>query len=687
MRTSSLDTPVKFIKGVGPVRSTLFETLGVATVADLLEYLPFRYELLPKSTPIGYVQADQIATIVGSVNSIRVRGGYRKPSITAQVIDGTGACEIRWFNSPYLRDKLAPGQIIRATGNIEQRDNRAIMVNPTFRIISQDQDPLQEDVDVHRPVYAATSGLDSSRINSAVRAALARYADHIEETLPRDLRVKRNLPTRRSAICRIHHPAGIDQVPLARRRLAYEELLHLQLSLLLQRNRAARDRNAPPISVTSKIDRRIRDRFPFDLTAGQNNAVRQIVNDLNRNQPMTRLLQGDVGTGKTAVAMYAALATVANRYQVAILAPTEILAQQTFAKFTKYLVGSSVNIRLLVGGLNRSQRDRILEDTIEGDANILVGTHALIQHDVRFHNLGLVIVDEQHRFGVSQRQQLRAKGKSPHYLLMTATPIPRTLAMTIHGDLDISIINERPPGRSSVETTLVDSSEQGRVWEFVRRRLDSGEKVYVIYPLVEESENLDLKAATVEFDRLQQTELSSYKLGLMHGRMTAPEKDEVMHRFCCQDIQVLVSTTVVEVGVDVPQATTIVIEHAERYGLSQLHQLRGRIGRGHKQSYCLLLTESRDQKTRQRLSILCATNDGFKIADADLQMRGPGEITGNRQHGLPLFRAADLAQDLDLLQAARDDALAILHSDPELQSPVHTHLKAQLLRRYPSLSQ
>ena len=669
MREHPLDTPIKFVKGVGPVRAAQFESLGVRTAGELLEHIPFRYELMPRSRPIGDVELDETATVVGTIERVRSSGGYRRASITATVVDGTGKCLVRWFNSSYLRDKLGPGLIIRLTGKVETDEKHVLFVNPTFRLIPDDEDPLSDDRDMYCPVYSGTGNLTSTHIARAVRALREKIGNGIGDFLPAELVEKRELPSRRSAISGIHAPASMDEVPRCRKRLAYDEFLLMQLAIQLRRHHARQVNDACPISTTGIIDQRIRARLPFSLTDAQDRAVKTIVTDLNSNKPMARLLQGDVGSGKTAVAIYTALTTIANRCQVGLLSPTEILAQQTYEKFCQYLQGSRVRVELLVGKLPRKDRELLLDRLARGDVDLLVGTHALIQEDVRFRNLGLVIVDEQHRFGVTQRGDLRSKGRSPHYLVMTATPIPRTLAMTVHGDLDVAVIDELPPGRQEIQTRLVASDETGQAWVFVRERLKAGEQAYVVYPLVEESETLELKAAATEVERLGNGELKGFSLGLLHGRMDGNEKKEVIDRFRSGRIQVLVSTTVIEVGVDVPNATIMIVEHAERYGLSQLHQLRGRTGRGDRQSYCLLFSDYAGKLSRERLGVLCATTDGFRIAEADLKIRGPGELVGRRQHGLPEFKAADLVEDLELREQSAAEIVERLPVSEVEQGP------------------
>ncbi|MCB9865273.1 MAG: ATP-dependent DNA helicase RecG [Phycisphaerales bacterium] len=614
-----LGMSVQFLRGVGPARAAAFAALGIETVADLLAHLPFRYDHIPKSVPIGHLRADVVATIVGGIRSVRASRGQTRGSIKAVVHDGTGACHVRWFNSSYLRDKLQVGQTIRLTGKVEDGDGKACFVNPAYRLLEPEEDPFADDGDAFVPVYPATAQLSSAAIRRVVAGALEQALPQIEEILPESLRAARQLPPRRTAVARMHAPTSLEDAGVARRRLAYDELLLMQLAMQLRRGQMRVARGAPRITTTPIVDERIRARLPFALTEAQERAVRAIAADLNSDQPMTRLLQGDVGSGKTAVAVYAALTTIASRGQVAMLLPTEVLAQQTFERLTAYLAGSRVRMALLTGGMPRAARAEALTALARGQIDIVAGTHALLEPDVHFRRLALVIVDEQHRFGVSQRARLREKGVRTHYLVMTATPIPRTLAMTLYGDLDVTVIDALPPGRQPIATRLVGPGdpERSAAWDEVRRRLTAGEQAYIVYPLVEESEALDLKAATAEAENLRAGALAGFAVGLLHGRMSGPEKSAVIEEFRAGRLQALVSTTVIEVGVDVPAATVMVIEHAERYGLSQLHQLRGRVGRGDQPSCCLLMTELAGEPARQRLGVICATTDGFRIAEAD----------------------------------------------------------------------
>ncbi|GMU20077.1 MAG: ATP-dependent DNA helicase RecG [Phycisphaerae bacterium] len=697
-----LDKPIQYLKGVGPARARLLAALGIETVGDLIETFPFRYEDQGKPQRLESLLLDEPATVIGVVESVRARGGYVRPTVTATIRDGTGQLRATWFNAGYLSERLARGQVLRLYGQVGVHEHTAQMVNPRIEWLDPDADPATWMTGRIVPVYRATLNLSSPQIARIVENALTEALPAIHETLPESLRTRHGLIDRAKAIQALHLPESIDTVAPARQRIAYEELLLMQLAISLQRRWSAVRSRAPALPTTPEIDARIRQRFPFPLTAAQDRVVAEIARDLARERPMTRLLQGDVGSGKTVVALYAALVAIANRQQCAILAPTAVLAAQHFASVEKYLAGSRVHRCLLTGSTTQSHRDRALRAIAGGQMNLIVGTQALLESRVQFHSLGLVVVDEQHKFGVSQRATLRSKTaptakatggtarpKSnneplsvPHYLVMTATPIPRTLSMSVFGDLDVSVIDQLPPGRQPIITRVIRPPREREAWIEVRRRLAEGDQAYIVYPLVEESDALDLKAATAEVECVERDLLPGARVGLLHGRMKKQEKSAVMRAFADGALDALVSTTVIEVGVDVPNATVMVIQHAERYGLSALHQLRGRVGRGNKPSICLLFTDTKAELANQRLEVLCGTTDGFRIAEEDLRMRGPGELLGTRQHGWPEFRVANLVEDVSLLMQARDDAAQIVRADPRLQQPEHSTLKSELRRRF-----
>ena len=677
----ALESDVSSVRFVGPERAVALAKLGVRTVGDLIEYFPFRHEMRPKSVPIGDLVEGMVATLIGELRNVR-EGTSPRATISATLVDGTGRMRLRWFNSPHLVGRLNTGDVVRVTGKVEPYGDIAFLTNPNLEPIDDDADPFENDKDRFTPVYPASAELASRQIGKLVDEALRAAGTRIGEFLPESLRERRRLPPRATAILRYHHPTSADEVAIARARLAYDELLLCQIAVQRARTRAAEQAPGRAIVVTEAVDQRIRRRFPFTLTSGQDRATGEIRFDLARSQPMNRMLQADVGAGKTVVALYAALAAVANKRQAALIAPTEVLAAQHFAKTRQYLTGSRVRVDHLAGATPRRERDALLVRIAAGEVDLLIGTHAILEKTVRFRDLGLVIVDEQHKFGVAQRAALRAKGAAPHVLVLTATPIPRTLAMTFFGDLDVSIIDGAPPGRQPIVTRLVTIEHVNDAWGFTRSRLARGEQAYVVYPLVEESEALPLKAARTEVQRLSEGPLRGFAVELLHGGMKGVEKQAAMERFRNGQTRVLVATTVIEVGVDVPKATVMAVQHAERYGLSQLHQLRGRIGRGTDKSYCLLFTEKAGPHAAERLKILCETCDGFRIAEEDLRLRGPGELLGTRQHGMPAFRVADLVSDLPCLEAARDDAAALLRSDARLALPEHAALRKEVIRKY-----
>lgn len=679
-----MDTEVQYVQGVGPKRAAEFAKLGVVTVADLVSYYPFRHELIPKSVAIDQLVEGQVATVVGELRNVRSSTSRSGPILSADVVDGTGRVRVRWFNSPFLSDKLGHGQVVRVTGKPDAEHGAlAQFTNPRTEFLDETEgDPLLNEQDRFEAVYAATAKLPTREIRRIIDKVLDTAVATMDDPIPEGLRYRRRLPPKPASVLRLHRPTRVEDVQVARGRLAYEELLMCQVALQLSRSRGQAQAQAVPLPVTSKIDERARKRLPFKLTPGQEKAIAEITADLARTRPMNRLLQADVGAGKTAVAVYAALAAIANGRQVALLAPTEVLAAQLFQKVNQYLSGSRVRIEFLSGSSSKTAREKLLRGLRGGSVDWLIGTHAVLEKNVTFARLGLVIIDEQHKFGVAQRAKLRRKGDSPHVLVLTATPIPRTLAMTYFGDLDVSTIEGLPPGRRPVTTKLVPDNKVDEAWKFIRARLLAKEQAYIVYPLVEESDALPLKAASAEAAKLAKGFLAGCSVGLLHGRMKPEEKDAAMKQFRSGKLQALVSTTVIEVGVDVPGATVMAVQHAERFGLSQLHQLRGRVGRGTKSSYCFLFCDPKSEPAKARLKVLAETEDGFRIAEEDLRLRGPGELLGVRQHGLPAFRVADLVGDLPLLQNARDDAAALLQSDPTLSKPANRILKSEVVRRY-----
>ena len=553
------------------------------------------------------------------------------------------------------------------------------MVHPRVQAIERDA----EDSDsLLLPVYPLTEGVRQGHLRRIVAAALESCVDAVEEVFSPAYRDEHGLLPIQTALPEIHFPADHERLGLARYRFVYQELLMLQLGLGLRRNLRTQQASAPSLEASPKIDARIRHRFPFELTAGQNAAIQDIVADMAGTTPMNRLLQGDVGSGKTVIALYASLLAVAHGYQVAIMAPTEVLARQHARVLGQFLKASRVRTGLLSGSLTNSQRELVLAEMADGAIDVVIGTHALVQPGIKFDKLGLVIIDEQHKFGVRQRAELKEAGLQPHYLVMTATPIPRTVTMSLFGDLDMTTMRDFPPGRQQVHTYLAGEAERAKWWEFFSKKLHEGRQGYVIAPLVEESDNWDVASLAESYEELANGPLEPFRLAMIHGRMSGREKDGVMKEFYEGRIQVLVSTTVVEVGVDVPNATIMTIEGAERFGLAQLHQLRGRIGRGKFPGYCCLFAEPSNDDARHRLESFVSTTDGFELAEIDFQLRGPGDLFGTRQHGLPPFRIADLVRDADIVHIARRDARQVLERDPGMASTDFAKLRDRVLRRY-----
>jgi ATP-dependent DNA helicase RecG len=677
----TLDTPIQYVKGVGPVRAEQLNELGVKSLQDLLMYFPRRYDLRPQVQPMKTIRGnEETATVAGEVKDISERRNGSKPYLQITLDDGGSWVLVKWFFGGYLRDKIKPGMFLAVSGKVGIFREYPQFINPKFQVI---YDPAGTNLsqDELLPVYPAGGKLSSGVIGLVIKKILPDCAPLVKEWFDRDYLSKRGLPQRCDAVMAMHRPEDRDHWASARRRLAYDECLLMQLGIAIMRMRQV-SRPAHALPMSDEIDRRIRARFPFTLTDAQDQALKEIVADLARERPMNRLLQGDVGSGKTVAALYACLLAIAHGKQAAIMAPTEILASQHFKKIEQYLAGSKVRIALLRGGMNPLDRARILEGLASGTINMVIGTHALLSEDVQFARLALVVVDEQHKFGVKQRTGIRGKGFAPHYLVMTATPIPRTLAMTVFGDLDVSVISHLPPGRGKTTTKCYSQDKLPAVLDIVREKLRLGQQAYFIYPLVNASDSLQLTAAQQAFDELSHNQLREFKVGLIHGQMPQETKESAMRDFRAGRVQVLIASVVVEVGMDVPAANIMVVMHAERFGLTQLHQLRGRIGRSKEDATCLLVAEPNNPIAKERLSVLEKTSDGFKIAEEDLRIRGPGEIFGTRQHGLPELKVANLIEDFELLRLSRRDAFAIVADDPHLEQPANQCLRTEMIRAY-----
>ncbi len=661
-----LGTPLQFLKGVGPRRAADFERAGLRTVEDLLYRFPIRYEDRSRLQTIASLKPGQSASISGRIIACGLRS-TRRPGFKifeAAIDDGSKSIRAVWLNQPYLRDIFVRGQHVVLYGPVEMYGGGALQIlNPQFEILD-DEDG--ETIHTGRvvPVYEKTGAITPKMQRRLVFDALQNLPPDLPDPLPEELRLRLQLPSRVAALHAAHFPPA--DAPLeslnrfatkAQQRLVFEEAFQFQLGVLARRQIAAVERKTTVVRVDDRIRESARRVLPFKLTQGLGQSLLEIVDYHQRPQPMNRLLQGDVGAGKTIVALLAALVVMENDLQVAFMAPTEILAEQHFVNISRLLESSRFRVALLTGSTPAAARREQLAEIASGAVHLTVGTHALVQGDVRFRQLGLVVIDEQHRFGVLQRATLREKGLHPDVLVMTATPIPRTLALTLYGDLDVSSIRELPAGRVPIRTTAKPESRRDDIYQFVRGELDSGRQAYVVYPLVEESAKVDVKAATEMADTLANDVFPQFRVGLLHGRMKADAKDRVMKAFASREIDVLVSTTVVEVGIDVPNASVMIVEHAERFGLSQLHQLRGRVGRGVHQSYAFLVYQSPlSDEARERLKAMTETTDGFEIAERDLQLRGPGDFFGTRQAGLPTFRLIDLVRDRELLDAAYREA-------------------------------
>jgi ATP-dependent DNA helicase RecG len=669
-----LATPLRYIRGVGPKRAADLERVGLHTVEDLLLRFPLRYEDRAELVPVSSLRPGQVATVSGEVLSTGLRTTRRPGFRLFEVIvrDATGPVRAVFPNQAFLRDVFRAHQYVVLYGAVEFRGRGGLQfTNPEYEIV-RGRDTEEEDATVHTgrivPIYEK-AGLMTPRMQRVlVHRLLAELPPVLPDPVPPQVRDRRHLPDRRQALTDAHFPpGGTDLVQLnafrtpAQTRLIFEEFFLFQAGLVLRKRRQMAEKKTRLVRVDDRIRESARRVLPFRLTGGQRTALREIVADMQRPEPMNRLLQGDVGAGKTMVAMLAALVAMENGLQVAFMAPTEILADQHYLTIRRLLDASRFRVASLTGSVPAGRRREILAELANGAIHLVVGTHALVEQGVDFHALGLVIIDEQHRFGVLQRATLRAKGFNPDVLVMTATPIPRTLALTAYGDLDVSVIRELPPGRQPIRTLMKPESRREDVYRLARQELERGRQVYVIYPLVEESEKIDLRAATAMADHLQSEVFPEYRVALLHGRMKQDQKDLVMGAFARGDVHVLTATTVVEVGVDVPNATMMIVEHAERFGLSQLHQLRGRVGRGAHASACALLYQlPLSQAGRARLQALVDTTDGFLIAERDLALRGPGDFFGTRQSGLPTLRVGDLLRDHALMEDARREAVAWL---------------------------
>ena len=685
-----LQTPLQYLKGVGPRRAADLQRVGLLTVEDLLYRFPIRYEDRGTFHTIASLRPGTAASVVGEIISCGIRPTRRPRFKIFEMLvrDPTGALRAVFFNQPFLNDIFHPRQRVILYGKLELTSHGLQLQNPQYEIIKSEEPgehapgEAQDDETLHTgrivPIYEKTGNLTTKMQRVLVHHALVQLPPTIPDPLPVEVRERLQLVDRRSALNDVHFPPpgsvldALNQFRSpAHRRLIFEEFFLFQLGIVLRKRRSESERKPRSVVITEATREAARRVLPFKLTGDQYRVLGEIVRDMQRPQPMNRLLQGDVGSGKTIVALMAALVAMENGFQVAFMAPTEILAEQHFITIRRLLESSRFRMTLLTGATPAKRRREIQAELAGGSIHLVVGTHALVEDPVEFKELGLVIIDEQHRFGVMQRAALRAKGLHPDVLVMTATPIPRTLALTTYGDLDVSVMREMPPGRHPIKTIAKPESRRDEIYGFIGQQLEAGRQAYVIYPLVEESAKIDLRAATEMADHLAQDIFPAYRVALLHGRLKQDEKERVMHAFARGDVHILVSTTVVEVGVDVPNASVMLVEHAERFGLSQLHQLRGRVGRGPHQSYCMLLYQAPlTELGRERLKALTETTDGFAIAERDLALRGPGDFFGTRQSGMPTLRVGDLLRDHALMEEARREAVAMLDNEQHQESLV-----------------
>ncbi|MBN1912034.1 MAG: ATP-dependent DNA helicase RecG [Pirellulales bacterium] len=677
-----LSTPVQFLPGVGPQRAELLAKLGLKTAADVLFFFPRDYQDFAQVRSVDQLEEGTLQSVYGTVEEAELRdsgGGKCVLGVLFRATDG-GFFRGVWFNQPFLLKQFSRGQRMVLSGKPKLNGLFWELIHPS--IVSLGDEEPEEPEEGLLPVYPLTEGLRQWHVRRVVRAALEKLTDCLDEVFPNEYLAKHNLWPIRQALPAIHFPEDRAALDKAQRRFVYQELFILQLGVALRRQAQHSNCHAPPLEVTPKIDARIRRLFPFELTAGQQAAIADVAADLGRESPMNRLLQGDVGSGKTVVAVYAMLAAIAHGFQAVLMTPTEVLARQHAQTLGRLLSKSHVRLASLTGGMPAGERRVMLEQIAAGEIDVVVGTHAVLQEDVVFHKLALVVIDEQHKFGVRQRAALRRAGLDPHYLVMTATPIPRTVTMTLFGDLDVSILRDMPPSRQPVKTYLAEPDQRAKWWDFFCRKLREGRQGYVVTPLVEESDQLAATSLDEAYEALVHGPLEAFRVGLIHGRMSSQEKDAVMEDFRSGKLQVLVCTSVVEVGVDVPNATLMTIESGHRFGLAQLHQLRGRIGRGSYPGFCTVFAEPESEEAQKRLDAFVSTTDGFVLAEEDFKLRGPGELFGTRQHGLPPLRVADLTRDEKLLEEARRDAAALVASDPGLALPAHARLQRMVMARY-----
>lgn len=682
--TAGLHAPLTAIPGIGPKSAATLSRLGLQNLSDLLHHFPRRYDDYSRLKTINRLWYGEEVTVLGTVEEIEVRPvrGGRMKLVEAVISDGTGSLRATWFNQPWIAERLPAGRAVALSGKIDQYLGRLVLKDPEWEPLDRQQLHTRRIV----PVYPLTAGVSSKWLRRVVHAVVERYALRLTDPLPDPVRAGVGLLPLGKAVQQIHFPDDAEMLERAQHRLAFDEMFLLQLGVLRQK-RDWTDLRGRAYAVDDPWLEKFRAALPYQLTEDQEKAIQDLRFDLARNQPMNRLLQGEVGSGKTVVAACAAGIVAAGGGQTAVMAPTGLLAEQHFQTLTDLLPRaagvSPDSIRLLIGATPEPEKEAVRAGLADGSVAVVVGTHALLEADIRFAALGLAVIDEQHRFGVAQRAELREKGAAPHLLVMTATPIPRSLALTIYGDLDLSMLEHVPPGRKPIETRVLLPAERGRAYRFVQSQVEAGRQAFLIYPLIEESEKVAAKAAVEEFERLRRDVFPGLTMGLLHGRLATEEKEAAMAAFRAGETAILVSTAVVEVGIDIPNATVMMVEGANRFGLSQLHQFRGRVGRGEAASYCLLVPDTDDEVENSRLKALESTEDGLRLAEMDLEQRGPGEFLGTRQSGYAELRLARLT-DLPLIEKARRAASEIFEQDPDLARPEHRPLAERLAEFWPS---
>jgi ATP-dependent DNA helicase RecG len=672
---------LQFFPGVGPTRAPLLEKLGIRKPSDLLFYFPRSYQDVAQVCTVAQLESDVRATVIGVVEAIDLRTFEDGRTMLGVLLDVSGGfVRLVWFNQPFRRHQIAHGMRMSATGTPKPTGISWEMRHPEVQILGKDQE-IQAGKPL--PVYALTEGIQQRHLQKIIATAIERLSPELEEALSDEVRQKYSLMDIASAIKQIHEPDTLENAHQARRRFIFQELLVFQLALAMRRFQAEHSRPAPKLESTAQIHARIIRRFPFELTHDQLRVIREVSDDMNRELPMNRLLQGDVGSGKTVVAVYAMLLAVAHHHQAVFMVPTEVLARQHASRMAESLQSSQVHVELLTGSMGQRERNELLERIALGTVDIVVGTTALLNERVEFNKLGIIVIDEQHRFGVQQRATLRTSRTQPHYLVLSATPIPRTLAMTAFGDLDVSIIKDKPQGRAVVHTYVGRADQMASWWSFVVKQVKQGRQAYVIAPRVAQDEEDNTASVEQSFEELGKGPLRELRMGLLHGRMDGPTKQSILDAFTNGQIDVLVATTVVEVGIDIPNATVMTILDANRLGLAQLHQLRGRISRGTHPGYlCLFTSDGTIPEENSRIAALASTDDGFALAELDLRLRGPGQLLGTQQHGLPPFRIADLSRDADIVVEAREEARRIIAEDPTLAGPKCQRLKRQVQGRH-----